>query len=161
MNSHLHHAPRFHAYFERVEGRSVLLMSRRGWQELSLHKNNQTLEIDIFRTPMAGLAKKGLPLITVAERRSNYEIFVEVYRHDPKDALPINMDRYLVWETLPPHRDYLEMVNSASTEDNSNMRSFLKDHIFMVKELPGPDHWQSELPERLNRIIKEQALGWD
>jgi hypothetical protein len=39
-----------------------------------------------------------------------------------------------VWERLPPQRNLGAMVNAALTEDNANMRGFLDDHVFFVKD---------------------------
>ena len=86
-----------------------------------------------------------------------YEALIKIYRRDPKDALPINVDRYLVWERVPDHRDFLAMVNSASTSDNANMRGFLADHVFMVKDKPGPDHWLAEVPAEIAAVISERV----
>jgi len=53
---------------------------------------------------------------------------VEVYRYDPVDM------------PLPPHRDFVAMVNAASTEDNANMRGFLDDHVFFVQDVVRDGH---------------------
>lgn len=51
------------------------------------------------------------------------------------------------------------MVNSASTSDNANMRGFLRDHVFMVKEPPGTDHWLAELPSSVVAVVKKREKG--
>jgi hypothetical protein len=117
-----HSAPRFHAYFERLEGRSFLLMHRREWEKLIGYKG-ELVEIDLSQTPIAALAKKNRLEASVAKRRSESEIVLEIYRNDPEDVpTPINVDRYTIWERLPCHHNYKDLANSASTEDNSNMR---------------------------------------
>lgn len=113
-----------------------------------MHDKGDFVAIDISQPPIANVGEKSDLLATIAERRSDKEVIVAVYRNDPKDEpTPLNVDRYLVWEGLPPHRNYQQMVNTATTEDNANMRNFLKHYVFMVKEPPGPDHWLSEMPE--------------
>ena len=141
-------APRFHAYFQHLEGRRVLLMSRQVWEQMKAHHAGGFVEIDILLTPIASITNKSQFIASVGKRRSDYEAVIEVYRLDPKDdPNPINVDRYLVWEHLPPHRDYLQLVNTASTEDNANMRDFVKHYVYIVQEPPGPDHRLSELPD--------------
>lgn len=153
----LRSAPRFHAYFERIEGRSVLLMLRREWEKLS-GLQGEVVEIDLSRTPIAALAKECRLEASVAKRRSESEVLLEVYRNDPKDVpTPINVDRYTVWERLPCHHNYMEMVNSASTEDNSNMRGFLDDYVFFVKEPVSDVHWMPELPTHIQAAVCRQG----
>jgi hypothetical protein len=85
---------------------------------------------------------------------------VEVYRKDSKDwPTPINVDRYRVWERLPRHLDYAEMVNIASTEDNRNMRGFLEDHVFLVKDLVTQGHWLHDLPPRIKAVVSRKSTG--
>ncbi len=87
-------------------------------------------------------------------REPQGEVVVEVYRYDPKDVpKPINLDRYRVWQRLPPHRNYAEMVNSASTEDNPNMRGFLEDHVFFVKQVVTHGHRLPDLPPQVRAIV--------
>jgi hypothetical protein len=88
-------------------------------------------------------------------RKSSVEVVVEVYRYDPVDMpLPINLDRYLVWERLPPHRDLVAMVNAASTEDNANMRGFLDDHVFFVKNVVRDGHHLADLPDQVKALVR-------
>lgn len=150
-------APRFHAYFSYLENRHVFLMERQEWDRLRVHPEGEIVEIDISQTPIASVAIDNPLRATVAERRSYYETVIEIYREDPKDApTPINVDRYLVWERLPSHLNYTQMVNTASTEDNANMRDFLEKYVFIVKEAHGPDHWQSDLPARIKARIRHR-----
>jgi hypothetical protein len=48
------------------------------------------------------------------------------------------------------------MVNTASTEDNANMRGFLNDHVFMVKEPPDSEHRLAEVPSRVRAIVRKR-----
>ncbi len=68
---------------------------------------------------------------------------MEVYRYDPVDM------------PLPPHRDFVAMVNAASTEDNVNMRGFLDDHVFFVKDVVRDGHHLADLPEHVKALVKE------
>lgn len=150
----LRQAPRFLAHFTHVEGRQVMLMPRRDWERLNQLRESDVAEIDLSATPIARVARDSRIEAVVAVRGSDAEVVVEVYRNDPKDApTPINVDRYRVWERLPPHRDYVEMVNSASTEHNPNMRGFLEDHVFLVKDVVTRGHWLPDLPQRVKAIV--------
>lgn len=62
-------APRFHAYFQFLEDRSVLLMLRQEWERLKVHHEGEVVEIDISRTPIARVENDSQLLATVAERR--------------------------------------------------------------------------------------------
>src|SRR5215475_2263722 len=100
---HLREAPRFHAYFSHLEGRQVLTMPRREWEQLSrMIRSNEPLEITLSSTPIADVIQESQTAAVVAERQSDAEVILEVCRHDPKDAPnSINRDRYRVWERLP------------------------------------------------------------
>jgi hypothetical protein len=150
----LRYAPRFHALFTHLERRQVLLMPRKDWAEISNFTEGQIVEIDIKKTPLARIATTDLKAV-IGERLSESEVILEVYRNDPHDApTTVNVDRYKVWERLPSHRDYLGMVNLASTEDNANMRGFIKDYVFLVKDEVTDGHWLSEFPPHVLAIIR-------
>ncbi len=153
----LRQAPRFHAFFGHIEARQVLLMSRRDWERLAQLGEGEIVEIDISTTPIARVAEDSRVEAVVAARQSDYEVVLEVFRNDPQDApTPVNVDRYGVWERLPPHRNYVEMVNSASTEDNANMRRFLEDHVFLVKDEVTDGHRLPELPLHVRAVLRRR-----
>ena len=54
----------------------------------------------------------------VAERQSEFEVVIDVYRYEPRDTPQnrINLDRYRVWETLPANLDYVNVVNSGQCQ---------------------------------------------
>ncbi len=149
-------APRLWAHFQRLEGRPMFLMPRSQWEAVKALMG-KPVPIELSKTPMASLATEAELAAAVAERRSDYEAMITVYRRDPKDPMPINVDRYLVWERIPDHRDFLAMVNTASTSDNANMRGFLADHVFLVKEKPGPDHWLPDLPVEIVAVVARRS----
>jgi len=147
-------APRFHFYFQRIEGRSVFVMRRTEWEELEGHKGQPVL-IDIKQTPMSGVAREALVVAAVAERVSPAMARITICRYDQKDQpSPYNIDTYLVWKSLPGHLDYLDMVNAASTEDNENLRRYLRENVFIVRENPANDHWLPELPAKVLSLIR-------
>ena len=149
-------APRFHAYFSHLEGHHVLLMSRPDWEQLGrMIRPGELVEIELSPTPIAAVVQDSRVVAAVAERQSDSEVAIEVYRDDPRDApTPVNRDRYRLWERLPSHRDYQAIVNSASTEDNANMRGFLDDHVFLVKDEMIVEHWLRELPARVRAVLR-------
>lgn len=151
----LRQAPRFQAYFHHLEGREVMVMSRHEWEQSSRLREGEMAQIALRPTPIAGVARDSRIEAAVLVRKSGVEVIVEVYRYDPVDMpLPINLDRYLVWERLPPHRDFLAMVNAASTEDNANMRGFLDDHVFFVKDVVRDGHHVPDLPEDVKALVR-------
>ena len=153
-------APRLCAYFQKLEGRPMFLMLRSQWETVKI-RPGERVPIEVANTPMARLVTAADVAAAVAERKSDYETTVAIYRRDPKDgahAAPINVDRYLVWERVPDHRDLFAMVNSASTSDNANLRGFLADYVFLVKEGPGPDHWLPEVPIEIRAVIAKRSV---
>src|SRR5262245_44386266 len=114
----LSQAPRFQAWFSHLEGREVMVMPRHDWEQAKQLREGEMAPINLSTTPIASVARDSRIEAAVVARKSPAEVVVEVYRYDPVDIpLPINLDRYRVWERLPPHRDFAAMVNGASTED--------------------------------------------
>ncbi len=151
----LRRAPRFQAYFRHLEGRDVMVMSRCDWEQVNQLREGDMAEIDLSAMPIADVAHDSRIEAAVAVRKSPVEVVVEVYRYDPVDMpLPINLDRYRVWERLPPHRDFAAMVTAASTEDNANMRGFLDDHVFFVKDVVQDGHHLADLPEQVKALMR-------
>jgi hypothetical protein len=151
-----YHAPKFHAYLERIEERSVLLMSRGEWQQLKLQENKPVL-MDVSKTPMSGVARDASVVAAVAQKFSPATARISIYRHDPKDApTPYNVDNYLVWEELPIHHNYEDIVLAASTRDDSNLRGFLRENVLIVKENHDEDHWlsHSKLPTLVRTRVR-------
>ncbi len=139
-------APRFRAYFEHLEGNTVLAMGRSEWEAFRVCEN-RPVRVDVEQTPLRGLMANTQVKATVAEKLSSATSRIAIYRYDTKDVpTPVNVDTYLVLEDLPSQADYQRIVNAASTEDNENFRRFLGEHVFLLKERPGKDHWLPEVP---------------
>lgn len=150
-------APKFHAYFEHAENRSVFTMPRNEWFELRGHED-VPVQIDVSRTPIGVVAQYASVVAVVATNIASSQSEVNIYRYDPKDEpTPINLDKYAVWQGLPDHRDYLQMVNAASTNDDSNLRSYLDENVFIVKLDPGPDHWLPNVPSSVVAIVSPSS----
>lgn len=151
----LRQAPRFQAWFSHLEGREVMVMSRHDWEQANQLREGEMGQIDLSTTPIANVARDSRIEAAVVVRKSPVDVVVEVYRYDPVDMpLPINLDRYRVWERLPPHRNFAAMVNAASTEDNANMRGFLDDHVFFTKDVVRDGHHLADLPEHVKALAR-------
>jgi len=145
-------APRFHAYLERVEDRSVLIMPRAEWAQIKPMEGTP-VPIKITATPMAAVAQRASVVAAVAVQFSSSPE-VHIYRYDQRDApTRYNLDRYSVWENLPSTRSYEQIVAAASTNDDENLRSFMRDNVFLVKRSPGPDHWLPALPSSVVAVF--------
>lgn len=139
-------APRFHAYFGRVEGRSVLTMERATWDRLKVHEGHP-VDIDLELTPLRGVVRDASVVAATAQRSSAVSSEIEIVRHDPADApTPYNVDRYTVWEDMASHQSFAEIVRGASTADNANLRAYMAENVFLVQQDPGPDHWLPHPP---------------
>jgi hypothetical protein len=150
-------APRFHAYFERLENRSILTMARTEWDALQV-VGPSPVRLEVSALPLANVASKASVVACVAERYSTATAQVRLYRWDDADQpTPINEDRYTVWENLPSHVSYNQMVTAASTEDNENLRGYLRDTVFLVKENPGKDHWLGQLPAEVGALVQRSS----
>ena len=151
----LRQARGFQAWFSHLEGREVMVMSRRDWEQASRLPEGEMDQIDLRPTPIADVTRDSRIEAAVAVRKSPVEVVVEVYRYDPVDMpCSINLDRYRVWERLPPHRNLAAMVNAASTEDNPNMRGFLDDHVFFIKDVVRNGHHLADLPEHVKVLAR-------
>jgi hypothetical protein len=154
----LRQAPRFQAWFSHLEGREVMVMSRHDWEQANQLREGEMASINLSATPIANVGRGSRIEAAVVVRKSPVEVVVEVYRYDAVDMpLPINLDRYRVWERLPPHRNFAEMVNAASTEDNANMRGFLDDHVFFIKDVVRDGHHLAVLPDHVKALARRRG----
>jgi hypothetical protein len=86
-------------------------------------------------------------------KKTPEKVEVSIYRRDPKDEpTPINVDRYIIWQRIPPHLDVSEMVQTAATGVNRNFIRYCEESVFIVKEKPGPGHWLPTLPPEVSRF---------
>jgi hypothetical protein len=151
-------APRFHAYLERVENRSVLIMPRIEWQKIKPVERTP-VPVEITDTPMAAVAQRASIVATVAVQFSSSPE-IHIYRYDQRDAPNVyNLDRYSVWEDLPSSRSYEQIVAAASTNDDENLRSFMRENVFLVKLSPGPDHWLPTLPSSVVAVFNSSLVS--
>ncbi len=146
-------APRFRAYFEHAEGRPVGHMLRDAWNALDV-SSSQTVLIDIERTPLGGVASDASVVAAYGHRFSTATAEIGVIRYDAGDAPNVyNTDKYLIWEDLPSHQSYGQIVTAASTADNQNLRQYLRENVFLVKQEPDDEHHQPELPDTIRILL--------
>jgi hypothetical protein len=116
-------------------------------------RTGEPVALDVTQTPLGGVAPK--VVAAVAEPHAPGISRIEIYRYDAKDApTPINVDRFLVLEDPTGRWDVGTIVVSASTEDNFNLRDYLRHYVFLVKEDRGPDHWLQVIPDRVLSVIR-------
>lgn len=128
-------------------------MKRSCWQRLRQQDGN-LIPLDLEKTP---LNKIGLDTHVEAAviRQATERVKITIYRKDPKDApTEINTDNYSVHEGLPSNLDVNEMIETASTAPDPNFWRYVEDHIFIVKDNPGNDHWLETLPRNVAVLIQ-------
>ncbi len=132
-------------------------MSRQSWDSLGV-RPGIAVPIDVMTTPMAGISSNASVVATVAAQYSNATAEIQVVRWDEKDApTPYNLDRYSVWVDLSSHRSFPQMLAAASTEDNPNLRKYLAETVFIVKQDPGPDHWSATIPTTIAAVVQPRS----
>jgi len=144
-------AARFKAYLEHSLG--ALVVARADWDALGA-ASTQVVRIDVGATPMGSLAQEACLIGAVARQWGLAGGRVSIYRHDPKDAKPINADHYLALLNLGSHPDLGKWVVAASTRHNANLDGFLDSHVVLMKEPPGPDHWSAVLPSTVAAVVE-------
>ena len=128
----------------------MLSMERADWYAL-VGQLGRLVEIDVTLTPMAMTANV---LAAVAEPHGPGLSRVEIYRYDPKDPMPVNVDRYIVVEDATARWNLGAVVRVSSTEDNANLRAYLQHRVFLIKEESGQDHWLPALPGRISGVVR-------
>ncbi|MBD3339825.1 MAG: hypothetical protein GF353_11995 [Candidatus Lokiarchaeota archaeon] len=151
---------RFHYYIS--QNRSVFWLEKDQWNLIS--KNFGTpIEINIENTPLVSITKNQ-NFIASLYKNDKYNQEIEIYRYDFKDSKPVNKDTYTVIDNFIESFgfDYIEfIVEQSSTSLNRNLVTNLNNHIYLVKNKPGKDHWLNieECPEKINVIINEKFKG--
>ena len=147
-------APRLQAYLRGSQDQSVIAMSRSSWDELGVSSTN-LVRIDVRDTPVVRVEQDAALLAVVAQKFGSSDARVSVYRYDERDyPTPVNVDHYLVWLNLGNHENISDMILAASTSDDPNLRRYLNQNVFWVKEEPGEDHWLPELPASVRPVLE-------
>ncbi len=114
--------------------------------------------MDLVRTPLAGVSSDASVIATYAHRFGPSGVQVGVIRHDQKDAPRVyNTDKYDAWENLQDHPSFKSMLSVASTSDNSNLRAFMAENIFLTKRPPDDEHWRAELPTSVRLLLEQRS----
>ena len=145
-------APRFRAYWERFEDRSLLTMSRSDWSALQPCLGTPVV-IDVSATPMARVTSNASVVKSFVEQHSAVTAEITIVRLDPSDPKPFNVDKYDVWVDVTAHPKLGQMVSGASTSFNQNFRTFAAENVFILKQEPGLDHWLDQLPGPNTSIV--------
>ncbi|KPK89947.1 hypothetical protein AMJ80_09050 [bacterium SM23_31] len=150
-------APRFKSYLEHKAGRRIFVWAKAEWQAVKPYFGSPIL-LDINNTPIASVSEDAIVVAAAAQEVSSTGVGIAIYRFDPNDPKPYNVDRYGVWEDLPSRCDFKSIVNAASTSANQNLFNSLNQNVFLVQLDKGPSHWLSseELPIEVKLVIKEQ-----
>lgn len=147
-------APRLMFYLGRTEGTTILTMARSAWQDLIRHQD-KPIAFDVRSTPMRGVSDVASVIGAVAHEFTGKSARVSIYRNDPKDApTPVNVDHYRVITDLTGSPELQGWITAASTSYNENMRTFLRDNVFLLKEKPGSDHWLTTVPNSIYAVLK-------
>src|SRR5262245_43225049 len=129
-------------------------MPRSDWSAIRPGAENPA-GIDVRQTPIGSVASKASVIAATAQQFSSATGEITIYRRDERDhPTPVNVDRYLVWTDLQSHQSFPELVQKASTENNDNLKRYLKDNVFLVKQFPGPDHWLGEIPSSVSVVLR-------
>jgi hypothetical protein len=148
------YAARLMHYWGRSEDADILSMRRSEWSDLVGHLG-KAVAFDVRSTPMRGVSDVASVIGAIAHQFTQGTARVSVYRDDPKDSPKrINVDHYTVWTDLSGHPRLPSMIEAASTSYNENMKTFIQDNVFLVKEKPGPDHWMSTLPSSVYVVLR-------
>ena len=151
-------APRLHTLLSRLEGRRILVWDRETWNSLK-PDFGEPVTLDVSLTPLASVAEEASFLAAAAQEVSSTGLGLAIYRYDPQDPKPFNVDRYGVWENIPARYDFETIVNQASTTIDANLEGFLETNVFVVQLDKGPGHWLSEgeLPAQVKVVIREAS----
>jgi hypothetical protein len=110
-------------------------------------KLSEAVGVDVMQMPFSAVVRDAIVLAAMAERFTSTGIDVVVYRDDPNDGLKhVNVVRYAVLENVASRADLPQIMVSTSTEDNANLRDYLRQNVFLVNKSPGPAHHLLELP---------------
>lgn len=146
-------------YWGRQENTSVLSMRREDWHNV-VGSLGVPICFDVRSTPMASMADVSSVLGSIVHEIGSATARFTVYRYDPKDMpTPINQDDYTVWTDLSAHPKLKGMVEAASTSDNENLKTFCRDHVFFLKQRPGPDHWQATIPSSVTLVLNSTSAS--
>ena len=79
---------------------------------------------------------------------------IEVWRYDAKNQPTpyCNVHEYLVLQSLARQLNVPMFAERASTQDSKELRKYLREHVFIVKERQDQGRWQPKA-HALERIV--------
>lgn len=152
-------APRFHTLWQHIEGdKRIFAIRRPDWDSLQIAGSSNEklvkLELEQFEPLPIHRVMVGTDLIGYTAIATSSKVTIKIYRRDPKDEpTPINVDTYTVWKGLPSYLDVPKLIITGDTDANENFWHYANDHVFLVKEKPGDDHWLKELPSEVYAVL--------
>jgi hypothetical protein len=151
-------APRFRFWWGREAGNSILTMRGPDW-DLVVGHVGEPVEVDVLKTPLAGVAQVSSVVASVAHQFGPASARFSVFRYDEADfPTPINLDDYDVWHDLAGHPRLPQMIQAASTSDKENFRTFCRENVSFVKRSPGPDHWLPTIPSSITVVLRRKVI---
>jgi hypothetical protein len=106
-------------------------------------------------SPFAEVTNSESFIAAVAEREDEARVRVSVYRTDQSDPQPIIVDEYVILERFPASLDVWGLIQSATTDPGPNFIRYRDDHVFLVKEQPGDQHWLDTLPGTVTALLDD------
>ena len=140
-------------YWERQENTSVLIMRREDWQSV-VGSLGTPVRFDVRSTPMAAMADVSSVLGSIVHQIGSASARFTVYRYDAQDMpTPINQDDFTVWTDLYAHPKLTGMIAASSTPNDEKLKNFCREHVFFVKQKPGPDHWRPTISSSVMLVL--------
>ena len=128
---------------------SVMVISLADWQKLVREDGMPTVIERMFGS--ANGIMQMASLVTVAGSGIvNQNPGIAAVRLDENDAPNIyNIYHFKVFENLPDHQIYKQATEMAGVEDDEELRSALRDNVFIVSDKRENEHWYEQIPEQI------------
>lgn len=114
-------------------------MKRSDWLKLRPKEPGAGL-IELDALPTGHVAVKAAVIAATAEVVSSSDIQIRVYRDDPNDTNPYNVNEYVDWENIAARSDLDSTVAAASTDLDDGIRAYLDENVFLVAREVGSPH---------------------
>jgi hypothetical protein len=126
------------------------------WSQL-LRPDGSVTELSQLPGALSDPVLRAKEIVSIASGIANPTPGLMVARLDLKDApTVINIDKYSAIENLALHPIYPRVLQIAGLDDTPEIRTTLKNHVFVVKENPDGDHWVEDFPKIfLNGLKKD------
>jgi hypothetical protein len=136
----------------------MIVFPRDQWQ--SMGDTGWPAVVDISVGPLSRIAQDSCFVAAEATRTGPHLGQVDVYRRDPRDPKPFNVDRYDVIDNIAGHPNLQEWIDAADTIASPELTEYLSNHVFLHRQKPdgSPWHWKSEeeLPDHIRIVVKKE-----